>query len=133
MAIKIKKLDTRGGARTKKELSGPGLLLHLIWEVFGGPTKVARLLGVHEQQPVNWKFHGKVPLESVGPVARKLGVMPEALNYEEVVRFKGKGLSWREVVTKTLKTLQKWKDLSAGEVGDMLKDAPLSVEEILRD
>ena len=90
----------------KREVHPPknaqALLLSVLWKIFGGNRKVARILKIHEQMPVNWKLRGHVPLTQVGHVARLLKVPPEALNYEEVVRLKGGGLTWRECVTEVL-------------------------------
>lgn len=90
---------SHGGAREPIKIeSSQGRFLHILWRLYGGATEVSRLIGTRPQLPVNWKNRGRVPLQYVGKVSRVLGVPPELLNYEQVVAFKGKGVSWKKLV-----------------------------------
>lgn len=123
----MRKLDTRGGKRPKKEaVSGQAKLLDLIWELTGGAAAVATKINVHRQLPVNWRNRGKVPLELVGRLSRALKLPPEAFNYEEVIDFKGEGLTWEQTV-KAVETLYE----AENKIEAILKVPPRSKKEIL--
>lgn len=78
----------RGGKQVKnRELTSQQALLDMIWKHFGGPTKVAKMLGKHRQVCISWKNRGKVPLIECTEVAEKLIIPTWGLNYEELIRF----------------------------------------------
>lgn len=99
MKEKTKKKYSHGGARKPIKIeSSQGRFLHVLWKLYGGATEVGRLLNISPQLPVNWKVRGRVPLQYIGKVSRGLQVLPELLNYEQVVAFKGKGCNWKKLV-----------------------------------
>ncbi len=102
---KLKKFNTRGGHQLKKEAhTGQQMLIRSLINYFGGPTKMARLIGtlngekVTLQLPLNWVIRGRVPIEVVGEVSRKLKVDRFALNFEQCGDFLGHAPIWKEVV-----------------------------------
>jgi hypothetical protein len=77
------KIDTRGGARTKRQNLSPfSLLIQALWDKFGGVSKVVNLLKETSQAPINWKLRGAVPLEKVIGVSNILNVPALALNFK---------------------------------------------------
>lgn len=62
-------------------------VLYAIWDHFGGPARVARMLKLPKQTVVNWSTRGKVPLVKVPFVAGKLGIPQWGLNYADLVEF----------------------------------------------
>lgn len=93
------KFDTRGGWNKKRRLrSGAALLLDSLWKKHNGVTFLAEFLGLHRQQLINWKIRGYVAPQHIGPLSRKLGVSPYALNYSFSSDFLGDTPDWKEVV-----------------------------------
>lgn len=97
---------TRGGIRKPVKLPcSQQRALSIVIDYLGGPTAVARKLGVARQLPINWKIRGRVPLEIVGQVGRTLGFDSLLLNYEEVSALLGSKKWWETIVREELKFL----------------------------
>ena len=125
------KIIATGEARRRlKSRNGQSLLLEPIWWGLGGNRASAELLDVHQQDPVNWRYRGRVPTEEVGIIAKKLGLPVEALSYEIVASIKGEAtLSWKATVDKVLSVLGL--ALSKDSLNAIYKQAPKTYKELL--
>lgn len=68
-------------AKLKPKLNKYSKLIQDIYDYHGGLKKAADKMGVSIQLAANWRDLGKVPLSKVSEMAKKLQVIPEALNY----------------------------------------------------
>lgn len=88
----------------KSVITGQQMLIRSLINYFGGPTKMARIIGILNgekvtlQLPLNWVMRGRVPIEVVGEVSRKLKVDRFALNFEQCGDFLGHTPLWEEVI-----------------------------------
>lgn len=124
--LKLEKKNKGGGYRPPLRLrKQQARLLKALWLREEGVFEAARRIGVKSQQLLNWKKRGVVPFEQIGPVARKLKVPLEALNYEGIIVLHGKGLTWKETVKacKLAPEDEKW--VLQGE-------APASIEKLVK-
>lgn len=95
----MKKLDTRGGWNRKKRIQkAESLFLDLLWKNKGGVSSLARELGIHKQQLINWRRRGEVPPQYLGKISRALLVDVYLLNYWFCVDFFGMQVSWENIV-----------------------------------
>lgn len=102
----------RGGARprnalvsVKKSRNSQRMLIHELIRHYSGLSAITRkaavILGEPEfsiQNFSNWRNRGWVPLEFAQRLAKPLGVTPYALNFKDVTRVLGNGITWREAV-----------------------------------
>lgn len=82
----------------KTEQTSQQLVIEHIIKNAGGHSKIAKIVGLYRQAPINWREEGHVPLKWVGQVARALEVTPWALNYTDLANLKGDCPTWKEVV-----------------------------------
>lgn len=104
-----------------------GRLLECLWSRDGNNvTQNAKAIGLNRDRVFMWRSRGEIPLQAVGPVARRLKVPIHALNYEESVRITGEGLPWEKIVKKCR--------LSPREVAYVLEGVfPKTVKEVLNE
>lgn len=92
----------KGGARGPRHIDTSfSALIGAVWDKFGGPAAVSRLIGEPcPQTPINWRFRGKVPSAKIIPIAEKLKIPPFALDYEGLskVYLKSQVPSFKTVV-----------------------------------
>jgi hypothetical protein len=79
---------------------GQSALINILWRRFGGPKKVAALVGVPTYQPGNWDREGQVPVKYLMLVASKLELPIWGLNYKaaKALHFAEKVPAWESVV-----------------------------------
>lgn len=90
-----------GGVRKRIEAAtGQQALLAAIWKLKGGVARIARMLGISVQGPINWRNRGGVPLVKCKEVAAKLKISEWGLNYTDMRHFFGdtKVPNWETVV-----------------------------------
>lgn len=96
------KISKRGGLRhTSPRTKSTSKALAVLFERYGGTSKVGDDLGIHPQAVSRWITHGYVPMRWVGHTARLLGVDNAILNYEGFVRYTGVRASWIATVAET--------------------------------
>lgn len=84
--------------KVKPLLRGTQILLRELWRTHGGVPYLAKRLGTHPQNLLNWKYQGHVPMDRVGEISRLIDVPQYALNYEGSCDFFSQGRDWEHVV-----------------------------------
>lgn len=96
-------VSAQGGPRKKKRITqGTVKLLDIIFKEHGGVVQVAKLIGVHKQQVINWRTAGAVPLKHLGHLSLVLNVSKYALNFEGTTQWERATVDWEELVSETI-------------------------------